>query len=232
MNSVNNADMNVEQIAFKFYHYLATEEYCAYCKDPFCDENRSNVLRHFTYSSVDDEEVTLSPPFLNSYKSLIFDPKEPSQLTTWTMNAIYFIPRIVHLLYAQREDRPLVQMPRHPICCTFALYAVRYHSNNFGMSNGQCHGVVATNLYKGLNHTATTCVFPNDIISAAILIVDTFNVALTHPEEWSSSKSDMITRKVRLRLEDAGNMLDTIYSTIKTRTKNVKMQDVIRNLGE
>ena len=176
-------------------------------------------------------KVTLSPPFLNSYKSLLSDPKENWQLTTWSMNAIYFIPRIIHLLFAQKEDRPLDEMAENPACYEFALYTDQYHSNNFGMSNGQCHGVVATNLYKALNHTASTCIFPNDIIPAAILIVDTFNVVLTHPEEWSSS-DNMLKRKVCVKLQDAGNMLDTIYSTIKTRTKIVKMQDVIRNLGE
>ena len=55
MNSVDKADMNAEQeMAFKFYPYMATEEYRAYCKDPFREEHRSNVLRHFTYSSIDD----------------------------------------------------------------------------------------------------------------------------------------------------------------------------------
>jgi DNA replicative helicase MCM subunit Mcm2 (Cdc46/Mcm family) len=83
-----------------------------------------------------------------------------------------------------------------------------------------------------LSHTPSTCVSSNDIISAALLIVDTFNVALTHPEEWSVSDSKLHKRKVAAKLEDAGNVLDTIYSTIKTRDKIVKMQDILRNLGE
>ena len=100
------------------------------------------------------------------------------------------------------------------------------------MSNGQCHGVMASDLYVKLSHTPSTCVSPNDIISAALLIVDTFNVALTHPDEWSVSDSKLQKRKVVAKLEGAGNMLDTIYSTIQTRDKIVKMQDILRNLGE
>ena len=232
LKSIDNEKMNVEQIAFEWYPYMKTEEYRAYCKAPFREEHRSNVIRHFTFPSIDDARVALSPPFLNSYKSLLFDPKEISQLTTWSMNAIYFIPRIIHLLFAQKEDRPLDEMANNQACYEFALYTARYHSNTFGMSNGQCHGVMASDLYVKLSHTPSTCVSPNDIISAALLIVDTFNVALTHPDEWSVSDSKLQKRKVVAKLEDAGNMLDTIYSTIQTRDKIVKMQDILRNLGE
>ena len=196
LNSIDNDAMNVEQIAFEWYHYMATEEYRDYCKAPFRDEHRSNVVRHFTFPSIDDAKVTLSPPFLNSYKSLLFDPKESWQLTTWSMNAMYFIPRIIHLLFAQKEDRPIDEMAEDATCYEFALYTARYHSNTFGMSNGQCHGVMASDLYMKLSHTSLTCVSSNDIISAALLIVDTFNVSLTHPEEWSVSDSKLHKRKV------------------------------------
>jgi hypothetical protein len=232
LNSVDNEDMNVEQTAFEWYPYMKTEEYRAYCKAPFREEHRSNVVRHFTFLSIDDPNVSLSPPFLNSYKGLLLDPKKSSQLTTWSMNAMYFIPRIIHLLFAQKLDRPLDETTEDQACYEFALYTARYHSNTFGMSHGQCHGVMASDLYMKLTHTTLTCSSSNDIISAALLIVDTFNVSLTHPDEWSVSQSKLPKRKVINRLEEAGNMLDTIYSTIQTRDKMVKMQDILRNLGE
>ena len=47
LNTVANKDMNAEQMAFKFYPYLCTKEYLAYCKDPFQDKACSNVLHHF-----------------------------------------------------------------------------------------------------------------------------------------------------------------------------------------
>ena len=76
MSFVDSEKINAEQDAFKFYSCLATEEYLAYCKDPFCEENCSSVRLHFSYSSMDDEDVILSPPYLKSYKSLRSDPNE------------------------------------------------------------------------------------------------------------------------------------------------------------
>ena len=88
-------------------------------------------------------------------------------------------------------------------------------------------------LYPNFVHRQFTCYPPNDIISDALIIADTFNTALTHPQEWYSKGDKVLTpNKVWRKLEDAGDMLDTMYLTIKPRTKITNVDDIIHSLGE
>ena len=57
MSLIDSEKINAEQYAFKFYPYLATEEYLTYYKDPFREENCSRVWVHSSYSLMDDEEL-------------------------------------------------------------------------------------------------------------------------------------------------------------------------------
>ena len=183
--------MNAEQMAYKLYPYLCTNEYLTYCGDPFNKEACSNILGHFSFVSKNDENLHLSLPYTNSCSSLLSDPTDNNQLTTWAINAIWFLPQNIHYLYAEKGNRPLSQMATNDTCEQFAVYhTVRYHSNNFGQFACQSH-VVMEVLYPILVHRQFTCYSPNDIISAALLIADTFNAALTHPQEWYS-KGDKV----------------------------------------
>ena len=175
----------------------------------------------------------LSLPYIKSHKSLLCDPAEGDQLTTWSVNAIKFLPTIIQHLYATKDNLPLVDRATNVTCQQVAAYTARYHGNNFGLSACQCHGTMDSVLYPKLVHKQHTCSSPNSIISAALSIVNTFSTALTHPQEWYSKGGKVLTHdRVERKLQESRNMLNIIYSTIKTRTKIVNVHDIIQNLGE
>ena len=107
LNAVGNEHMNAEQMAYKLYPYLCTNEYLTYCGDPFNKEACSNILGHFSFVSKNDENLHLSLPYTNSCSSLLSDPTDNNQLTTWAINAIWFLPQNIHYLYAEKGNRPL-----------------------------------------------------------------------------------------------------------------------------
>ena len=214
--------------AFGVYSFLYQDAFNEYCKNPFSIENENNVIEHFTFPAVLDENVTLTLPYVNSHKGLLQDPIDSSQLNTWTINAVYLLPKVIHYLWADRMNTTLLDAASSSECQQLSSYASCFHSNNFGMSCIQCHGAMA-HFYEKLTFRTFALAFPNDIISAALFIVDTVNTALTHPTEWRKSTKKMPNNDLLTHMKQEGKGLEIIYSSIKS---DRKVNDVIYNLGK
>ena len=222
--------VNVEAQAFGLYQYLVEEEFKAYCSDPFNEENEKRVVKQFSFPAMENKDVVLSVPYVNSHKSLLQNPPEITQLNTWTMNAIFFLPKVIHFLWSDQMNKPLDGAASSVECQQLALYGVCYHSNNFGVGNASGHGAME-HLYDLLDFKTFTTAYPNDIISAACFITDTINTALVHPREWLTIKGEKKASEDSLLklVRDSGLLLDTIYSSIKS---GLTVNDVIFNFGE
>ena len=96
------------------------------------------------------------------------------------------------------------------------------------MSCIQCHGAMA-HFYDKLTFRSFASTSPNDIISAALFIVDTVNTALTHPTEWIKSTKKMPNNDLLTHMKQEGKWLEIIYSSIKL---DRGVNEVIYNLGK
>ena len=220
--------VNIQVEAFGIYPFLCEQGFNEYCRDPFNPENEKTVVDHFSFSAMLDEKITLTLPYVNSVKSLLQDPQNKDQLNTWSINAVYLLPKLIHYLWADRMHTTLVDAASSSECQQLSSYAARFHSNNFGTSSAVCHGAM-DHFYDKLTIKPFTSTYPNDIISAALFIADTFNTALTDPSEWLKSVKKISESDLLDHMQDAGLWLETIYSSMKS---GLQINDVIFNLGK
>ena len=224
-------DLSIEHGAFGVNHWLCGQDYTDYCANPFDSDLESKFINQFTFPSIDDKEIKLSPPFLNTHQGLT--QIIPSQITTWTINSAFFYPKIIHLLFADKMNIPLNDTVKSKQCCEMAAYAARYHSNNFGLTNCVPHGVMSE-LYSNLTTSPMLNSLQLNIIGAAIFIGDTFNTALCHPNQFWPEKFRSEEEAKEEALNDMKCMastLDTMYSTMKGNNIVLGIGDVIHNLG-
>ena len=118
---IGGEDINVGAMAFKIYQFLCINAYNEYFKNIFDEKVSSKVLHHFSFASIDDDSLNLSLPYINSHKSLLCDLVDNDQLTTWAINAIWFLPKIVHYLFADTRNLPVLKMANNVTCQNFAV---------------------------------------------------------------------------------------------------------------
>jgi hypothetical protein len=67
-------DRVTESLLMKYFNELDSPAVEAFLKHPMHPNCKAAFLNHFTYLSHDDSTKMLHPPFVNSYRSLVFDP--------------------------------------------------------------------------------------------------------------------------------------------------------------
>ena len=173
------------------------EKYLNYVSDPFDEEKDraccSDLLR---FQSTTDKNVSCEPPFINSHDSL--SSKDLSYVTTWTLNAMWVIPKFIYYLLADKKHETLNNIVRDAekseLAKQLSLYTVRYHANCYGVNNMKAHGAMK-NLYDAITWDEYLIDNENNIIASALFFSDLCNVALTNPNEWSEKESDEDTRE-------------------------------------
>ena len=225
---VDSQGMTPETEAFGILPYFCSREYSDYLSNPFGPNEEENFKRQFTYFAMDDGSVKISPPFLNSNASLIQDPTSSEHLNTWTINGAYFIPKIVHYLYADSVNKPFKNANEDGTCYKMAAYLTRYHTNNYGSSNSMFHRA-KDHFYNTLEGKSP---YLTDILASVLYIVDTINVALTHPGEWMNARQTSNDPSLlKQKLKDTGVMMDTMYSNMTSANPSVKLTHCFKNLG-
>jgi hypothetical protein len=216
---------NVEQMAFKSNPYSFTEDYENFAQDPNNIQFQKKVLDFYTYPAHDATEVRLSPPFLNT--TLGFLGEKAITISTWAINAAWFIPFICHFIWADLKNVPIATCIGDQGLKQLVLYIVRYHSNAIGLTTLKIHG--AKYLYDKISATLNTTNDPNDIIGAVLLTSDIINVGLTHPDEWARKILPGLDSR-REQLKRVATIVDVFYSTIKNRHKLAQDKDIVLNL--
>ncbi len=67
------AEIEIEQSAFRSFSTLYSDTYIDYCSNPFDPDIKKNVVKEFTYPTIEDPDMTILPPFVNSHKSVAID---------------------------------------------------------------------------------------------------------------------------------------------------------------
>ena len=221
---------HVESKAFKIYPFLFNDVYIQFALNPMDEEVQNSVKEHYSFPAVDNPDVRLSPPFLNTSDTLLIDAKKQTTISTWVINAAWFIPFICHYIWADLKNKPVAEVAEDKHLQQLVLYIVRYHSNAFGLTSTKIHG--ASQLYDFISDTNYTTQDPNDFIGAVLFISDSINTALTHPHEWFKKKPSKDVSRMVYKLKQAANTLDRMYSTIKNRSKMADDRDILYNFGK
>lgn len=230
LERLNENDQN-EQEAFPNCELFYSNEWIEYCKDPFNPTNKKAVYATCSFPAMDNNAITLHPPYLNDHKGLAEDPSDATYFTTWMINSVLFLPPIIHLLAADRLNTTTTETVNDSKVHETCLFTVRYSAFSTGLISTKNHGAMH-HCYSSLAYSDWNVTYPNDLIAASLFIVDTLNVALTHPRNWSTKETQLSTRRMRAKLGTAASEVDTMYSTIVTRTGAIRVDDIIHNLGE
>ena len=192
----NLAEIENETIISGIIQLSFDERYLNYVSDPFDEEKdracRSDLLR---FRSTTDKNVSCEPPFINSHDSLT--DGDLSYVTTWTLNAMWVIPKFIYYLLADKKHETLNNIVRDAekseLAKQLSLYTVRYHANCYGVNNMKAHGAMK-HIYDAITWDEYLIDNENIIIASALFFSDLCNVALTNPNEWSEKESDEDTR--------------------------------------
>ena len=199
------------------------EKYLNYVSDPFDEEKdracRSDLLR---FQSTTDKNVSCEPPFINSHNSL--SSRDLSYVTTWTLNAMWVIPKFIYYLLADKKHETLNNIVRDAekseLAKQLSLYTVRYHANCYGVNNMKAHGAMK-NLYDAITWNEYLIDNENNIIASALFFSDLCNVALTNPNEWSEKESDEDTRvKSVVEGKEDGEDSESLSSATESSSEN------------
>ena len=100
---------NVESKAFKIYPSLFKEVYIRFTGNPTDEVVQNLVKKHYSFPAVDNPDKTLSPPFLNT-SELLIGAKKQTTISTWVINAAWFIPFICHYIWADLKNKPVAEV--------------------------------------------------------------------------------------------------------------------------
>jgi hypothetical protein len=227
-----------EAIAFKINPIVFDDDFVEYAASPFDESASDKCEQLLSFKCFYEEGDNLtnrssnSPPFLNTFQSLVVAPVEgPTCLTTWMLNKIWLLPKIIHIILAEVEHVSLGKIANTAFAKDLSLYAVRYYTNAYGLSIMKGHGVMDTNKYPTLNYTDFLILRERyDIILAALFIVDCFNVALINPNDWDTNE-DLDEKQQIEQLQNAGDLLETMLSSIRNQT-HCNIKDIVKALGK
>ena len=212
-----------------------------YCKRPFDENTNMEMKELWTFPVVGDDKKTIKPPFINKFSTLVNNPGPhgTKALNTWIANTCWFLPKIVHLLFADKLNKPVTCVEGEEVK-QVCLYAVRYHANSYGSGNVQIHGIAKLN-YPNIPH-ATHTNSPNvNVIAAALMVCDVINVTLIHPEEFeqtcrqkvahSQAEINIAIASTKRVMSECVNETSKAFSSIKVRTKLANITDILHALG-
>ena len=223
----------LEQEAFPSFDYLWNEEYVKYAQNPFDVNNANAVYKKFLYAPMKSKgKKILTPPYVNTHKSLALDPflkkqgSKHTKLTTWQINTLYLYPPIFHYLSAEESNTTVSHTTKNDKVKKRILYAVRYHMASKLMEAVSVHG--ALDFIYGEPMPANLVTQPMDIIGATYFIVDSINAVLSFiTDESSPTTNDFIAKRTK-----AANLIGTTYSTIPIKDGSFRVADIIQALGK
>ena len=126
----------------------------------------------------EDENVSMKPPFVVSYKSMAVDAGlgHNQCATTEFFNKWVLLPQILHLLLAHKKNISLVDAAKDEKVGMMVIYAMRHHVTNHGTSNLVTDTCAP---WYGVNKEYNMAEGENNVIIAALYITEMVNAALT-----------------------------------------------------
>ena len=227
-----------EKEAFEFNEggneFFFHETWVNYCKDPNNHEYYNAVVKHFTFQEKLDTtesspaaQQSLQPPFIHTLESLAQDKKSSKYLTTYEINLLLFFPPVMHLLYADRVNKPVKEMKNEQKLHELCLFASRYQLFQVGFVRTRLHGIIDRMNYPSLNFSPFTTNKPNDIIGCAMTIADMLNTSFVHPKEFGES-----VKNYDQYCDVMGNQFDGAFAQLGSRHGTLKIEDFIACFGK
>jgi hypothetical protein len=213
-----------------------------YCSKPFDDNTNKEMKELWTFPVVGHDKMTIKPPFINKFSTLVNNPGPhgTKALNTWIANTCWFLPKIVHILFADKLNKPIKCIEGRNEVKQMCLYAVRYHANAYGLSNVLVDGMSKRN-YPNMSYAAHTNSPSVNVIAAALMVCDVINVTLTHPGEFlAHSQQKAVHSQAEINLEIANtkrlmsqcvNETSKAFSSIRVRTSTASTTDILHALG-
>jgi hypothetical protein len=230
----------IEMLTFSIPKKLFSTEFADYCKNPFNKMVSERMKQELSFKAVEKPSITISPPFLNTFRTMTMDPGKNGvkAMTTWMVNTCWYLPKIIHILYSQRNNVPLKMVGEERMVQETCMYAVRYHGNAVGLINYNVDLIVQKHYNKmpysaNTNSTSTQL----NIIAAALFISDTINITLTHPDEFNDVPVNNETDKqhierVKRAIGNTALEMAAALSSINTGKKELYLaNDIIHALG-
>ena len=215
------------------YTFLYSDEFRAYCENPFDVEAKDVFLEHFKVPVMTEGDVVaekhIRPPFLVTWKSMACDASLGTgvqRVTSEMVNKWLFIPPIMHQLYAAQNNMKLEQETETMALHDIVLYTMRHHVHQFGMLNcrGQHCIVECYKILFSLSITTGT----NHIIGATLFIAETIKVALTGIH--GTDEDSIVERQDRLNAE--ASSLAKMYDTISSYSNYPSISVCLESLGK
>ena len=215
------------------YSYLYSDEFEAYCKNPFDVAAKKGFLENFEVSVMTEgnlvTEKCIRPPFLVSWKSMACDASLDAgvqRVTSEMVNKWLFIPPIMHLLYAAQNNIQVEQASETLALHDIVFYTMRHHVHQFGMLN--CRGQPCMSECYKIPMAAVITSAPHNIIGASLFVAETMNVALTgiHGEDTDGVEE----RQTRLNAE--ASSLAKMYDTISSYSDYPSISVCLESLGK
>jgi hypothetical protein len=227
---------------FGAHKYLFSPEYERYCQKPSNQTLYQKIVQHFTFSMMDGDGNTInatkiSPPFLHTHESIVknvLGPNESVQVirfNTMDINAILFVPRIVHLLYAQLEKKTTAQLEDDPIVRDLSLFIVRYQIQYNQGTTVLMHGIANSAEHYNIAkyHQEVFTQHDASIVGATFCIMSFIHLVFTHPMEFLSPDDQKTVKLSITKWKKMFNkQLDTFcnaFSTLGARTARWKQQE-------
>ena len=231
---------SIEMRAFTLPGKLFSTAFVNYCKDPFDEKVSEKMKQEFTFKTCQDESVTISPPFLNTFQSMTMDPGKVGMkaMTTWMVNTAWYLPRIVHILYSSKNNKPLRSVGQDKAVHEICMYTIRYHGNAVGLINYHVDPILQKH-YNSNQYSANTNSINLNVIAAALFICDTINIMLIHPDEFNNNvpddkeKDEDKIKRVKDSIKTTASEVGLSLTSINTQ-KNQNLystNDIIHALG-
>lgn len=228
------SDDSKEMNAFTLPKILFDDEFTDYCKAPFQEAVSSKMKAKFTFKALDNAEIELAPPFINSFLTMsMFTGRNGIKgMTTWMVNTCWFLPKIIHILYAEKHNLTLAEVGTVQAAKEMCQYAVRYHGNSVGLTNYNVDPIVKLH-YLNIPEQTYTNEQSINIIAAALFISDTINMILIHPNDINDVPiDDDNVDLVKDAIYKTGHGIAMALSAINTGEGDFyQTKDIIHTLG-
>ena len=228
------SDDTKEMNAFTLPAILFDDDFDDYCKAPFQEAVSSKMKAKLTFKALDDANIELAPPFINSFLTMtMFTGKNGIKgMTTWMVNTCWFLPKIIHILYAEKHNLTLAEVGTQQAAKEMCQYAVRYHGNSVGLTNYNVDPIVKLH-YPNITEQTYTNDQSINIIAAALFISDTINMILIHPNDINDVPVDKDNVDlVKDAMYKTGHGIAKALSAINTGEGDFyQTKDIIHALG-
>ena len=236
-----NYDWRTDRVAIRENMDNASILYSAvcetYCGSPFVDENYSNFLKELEvprlFEQKKDPTVLLKPPFVVSYKSLAIDAGlgTVQRATTEMLNKWCLLPKFIHILWAHKMNKSLVEAAKDPRVARIVIYAMRHHVHNHGFSNLGGHGCI---VWYGLNLTQNMAESPYHLVMAALYLTEIVNAALTtiYDDDGKIKNEQQLNTVRRKKLVEQTHEVSMLLSTLNIYANCPGIDEMIDQLGK